>query len=115
MKFITLIIISMVLYGTLHRKANAEELTYTNKKDIHDGIKRTCIKSQKADPLNASIPVWKIEEYCDCSGLAMSQRLTFEELKYFQTNGTWPNGFEAKAREEGFKCIEQLTKKWNGK
>lgn len=115
MRVTRLKLIFLVLFGALYGNANAEELTYTNKKDIHDGIKRTCIKSQKADPLNSSVPMWKIEEYCNCYGLAMAQRLTFEELKYFQTNGTWPSGFEAKTREEGFKCIDHLTKKWDGK
>jgi hypothetical protein len=100
------------MYGHWYSAAHAGELSYTIRKDLKDVIKIGCIKSQKADPNNKQFPLWKIQEYCDCSATAISQKITSEEFEYFKANEAWPKGFMDRNREEGFKCMEHLSVKW---
>ena len=96
-------------------KPSSNVISERTRKDLYDGFKRSCIQAQKANPINKAFKDWQIEEYCGCSSQAVSQQITMEEIDYFQSKQVWPTGFEERSREEGFKCMDQLTKKWAGK
>jgi len=97
----SLIVGAISIFGGWYSAAHAGDLSYTTRKDLKDGIKLSCIKTQKADSNNKQFPLVADSEYCDCSATVISQKITSSEFDYFQANETWPKGFMDRNHEEG--------------
>lgn len=91
----------------------ATELTYSDQKDLADSITRNCLKTQKANPINSAVPIWKMEEYCACYGTALSMQFTSDDVIRFLNGGGFRPGMKELARDLGNTCLNQLIIRWN--